>query len=942
MMNDNSWRINFHNKFKSIKAWLEVNKAIIVAILLLMLCFGLLDTVVSVINRTLIHLTNMTRNPWLDWFFVFLTIIYGYIIWSLWIKPQKKVSPRIVGLFLVPIILYAYFRFVPNSPYEFTSFWNGPIGYLDGGALLCVVIIGLYIIQQFRRTKDESKNDKYSFDTDAPIKQSDKDLFNMGSLVNRIVNYIAFTDVHDAAFSMGIVGEWGDGKTSLMNLVEERIKEEHKDFITVHFSPRASKKADFIQEDFLESLKQALSPKHSGIDRTIDKYAIAIDVIPDVPLIVSKGLELLQIRSDKKREITRNELLKAIKEIGQRIVIFVDDLDRLTGEELIEVLKVLDTNGAFPNMVFLTSYDKDYVNAVLNNYLHLENQSRAYTDKYFTVEIRVPLHPSFRLMDYLVKLLTDASKSGFITQLNEVDIEEQTRKLSSYIMSRLHTIRDIKRFVNQFLYDYAEVQRDVFYHDFLLLELIKYAHHEDYEAIYKMKYIHRGQRAFLTSASDDLFYLNDTLLPQKNKAGNEEKPDVKPDSIDILKVLFPEESGYQYWYAGRYQRIYCVSSFEHYFYNYEYSHLKSEDLDRLFNEDSLNDAKKLIDSWENFSKDLETYLLTRDVNSIKNKNVLRRYMQILLYASHKHQSINYLSHNYSFLRQDDVALIIENCGFLSSEEYIKWFKEIMAELTAIDPMIPANYMRTAISSMFGQGSENLFIMTLQEMQNYALDLLKDYLKLTGTEGWNVNNVYLMAQIPNDENGAFLPAASEALHDVIVSHFDLFSGTLPFFVEGFDRATAGYTVQFPFKSVFKDREEFERLIMNTENDDVPEIKMIRTIWPIYKANGCSNFNLPNDLSIEDAKKKMLKPVLEDLEQYEEINKKMDKLANDWKKGHNQNAEAFVNQAKELQKELEAIPLKIKIAEKYTIEIQDMINEFQNAKSQGKVIEHNTNE
>jgi hypothetical protein len=267
----------------------------------------------------------------------------------------------------------------------------------------------------------------------------------------------------------------------------------------------------------------------------------------------------------------------------------------------------------------------------------------------------------------------------------------------------------------------------------------------------------------------------------------------------------------------------------------------------------------------------------------------------------------------------------------------------MAELTAIDPMIPANYMRTAISSMFGQDSDpNLFIMTLQEMQNYAIELLNDYFKLVGTEGWDVKKAYSMAQIPNDENGAFLPAASKALHDVMVSHFDLFSGTLPFFVEGYDRAAAGYTVQFPFKSVFKDREEFECLIMNPENDDVPEIKMIRTIWPIYKANGCSNFNLPNDLSIDDAKKTMLKSVLEDLAKYEEINKKMDKLANDWKNGHNQNAEAFVNQAKELQKELGAIPLKIKIAEKYTIEIQDMIDEFQNAKSQEIAMEHNTNE
>ena len=34
--------------------------------------------------------------------------------------------------------------------------------------------------------------------------------------------------------------------------------------------------------------------------------------------------------------------------------------------------------------------------------------------------------------------------------------------------------------------------------------------------------------------------------------------------------------------------------------------------------------------------------------------------------------------------------------------------------------------------------------------------------------------------------------------------------------------------------------------------------------------------------------------------------------------------------------------LKVAETYTIEIRDMINEFQNAKIQGKAMEHNTNE
>lgn len=921
-----------NKRIESIIIRIKKSKAIGVALLILMLCFGLMDNLVTVINNTLIHVTAFSRDIWLDWLFIIITLGFAFVLWKSWIKKDKIIAPKTVALILVPTILYGYFRVIKNSPYAYTAYWDGPVAYIDGIGFIGLVIIVLFVIQIFKKPKNQEIDNKYSFGTDVPIKQSDDDLFNMGNLVKRIVNYIAFTDVSEAAFSMGLVGEWGDGKTSLMNLVEERIRIEHKDFIIVRFNPRSSKKADYIQEDFLDSLKQSLAPHHTGIEQTIDKYAVALDVIPGVPPIISKGLEVLQIRSDKEKEIKRSELKKAILDINRRIVVLVDDLDRLTGEELIEVMKVLDTNGAFPKMVFITSFDKDYVNSVLNNYLGLGNQPRAYTDKYFTVEIRVPVHPSFRLMDYLVQLLKEAVDSGFI-KTSAATIDTQTRKMASFIMSRLYTIRDVKRFANQFLYDYAEVQRDVCYRDYFLLELIKFAYPDDYEAIYRLKYIHKGQSSFLTPSSEDLLYLNDTLLPKTNKAGEHiEEPEIKPLSIDILKELFPEESNYQNWYAGRYQRIYSSSSFEHYFYNYEYSHLRSDDIDRIFNEKNIVDVCKLIDDWADFSKDLETYLLTRDIHSIKNKNVLRRFMQVLLYSAHKHQSINYWGQNYSFLRKEDVNKIIKNCGFASIQEYLRWFKDSMAELSAIDPIIPSNYLRTPIGATYSENFDtNLFIISQEELQDYAQVLLTDYLNKIGTDGWDVSTAYYMAQIQCDASGSLLPAASKALHNALVNHFDVFSASLPMFSEEYDRVHAGYTFKLRFKSVFEDKEEFESLINSEQNDKAPEIEMIRAIWPIFKANGYSNFVLPKGETIESAKKTLLKNTLQELKRYEVVDGQMNDLANEWKLGHKlANVDSFIVRAQILIKELKTIPLELTLAETYEIQLQDMINIFQEYK------------
>ena len=847
--------------------WMKENKAIIVAVLLLMLCFGILDKIVTLIDNTILHITDFDRNLWLDWLFILISLGLWIKAWRSWIKKcykkEKIIAARTVSLMLIPIVLYCYFRFSKHSPYQFASYWDSPICYLDPIVLLGTVIIVSFVIQQYKKQQEQRKKEQdkgiNGFKIDSPIGESKQDLFNMGSLVKRIVNYIAYTDVKERAFSIGLVGEWGDGKTSLMNLIKEEIQKEHSNFILVHFNPRASKKADFIQEDFLDSLKQSVKPYHSSIGRAINKYAIALDVIPDIPSWLSKLLDLFQARSDKKQENERERLTNAINELNRSIIVFVDDLDRLTGEELIEVMKVIDTNGAFPNMVFLTAYDKHYVNTVLNNYLKLGNQKRDYTEKYFSVEIHVPLHPSFRLMDYFVKLLTEACKNGLI-KLNATSVEEQTRAQSSPITNRLKSIRDVKRFANQFLYDYAEIQNDVKYSDYLLLELIKFSHPDDYEAIYRFQFVQRGRGSIMFTSSNDLIYLNEKLLPHKTSSGEREgEPEITPQSIDILERLFPDEGNYERWTTGRYQRIYSVSSFEHYFYNYEYQHLKNEDFERLYKVETLSEACRLIDNWSDLWKDMETYLLTRKLDSIRDKNTLRRFIQILFYISFESRSINYLGLCYSFLRNEDVGEIIQNCGFGTIRDYIIWFKNSMQELTSINALIPSNYIRSAITGIFQDDTNsNLLIMSQQELQNYALELLINYLQQVNDDEWDADIAFNMAQIQGEKQGGFVPAANKVLHDAIVNHFDRFSSKLPFVFENREkRCYVGYNNLFSINSVFEDKDEFEQIIMSEYNNDAPKINLIRAIWPLFKRNDYNVVALEEGIGKED----FLKSVLE---------------------------------------------------------------------------------
>ena len=104
--------------------WLQRKTAITVAVLLVVVCFGLLDSVVTVIDKALVPITDIKRNVWLDCLFIVLTLWCGILVWRSW---RKKINaPRMVGVLLVLISLYGYFRFVSHSPYSFAAYWNGP------------------------------------------------------------------------------------------------------------------------------------------------------------------------------------------------------------------------------------------------------------------------------------------------------------------------------------------------------------------------------------------------------------------------------------------------------------------------------------------------------------------------------------------------------------------------------------------------------------------------------------------------------------------------------------------------------------------------------------------------------------------------------------------------------------------------------------------------
>ncbi len=99
---------------------------------------------------------------------------------------------------------------------------------------------------------------------------------------------------------------------------------------------------------------------------------------------------------------------KSFKALSKRILVLIDDFDRLSKDEIEEVLKLIDNNAAFSNLVFLTAYDKEQVNKIFGD--TYKTPDACFVDKFFNLEYSIPIRP----YSYLSKYLEDSLVSQIL------------------------------------------------------------------------------------------------------------------------------------------------------------------------------------------------------------------------------------------------------------------------------------------------------------------------------------------------------------------------------------------------------------------------------------------------------------------------------------------------------------------------------------------------
>ena len=276
--------------------------------------------------------------------------------------------------------------------------------------------------------------------------------------------------------TIAIQGDWGTGKTSIMRMIEQRLNKEEA--VTVWFNTWQYSQfslGDLISLSFISQLCNEILPKN-GAEKAKDLVKdfakeFASSVLPfvakagaaylsagltqavgqDANVNVDLSLKRLQAANDSIMSLKKNfgEAVKArLKTEGKddsqdrRIVIFVDDLDRVPPIRAIELLETMKMFADVPQCVFVLALDYNVVVRGLKEKFNTSEDDlggRSFFDKIIQLPFSMPT-ANYRIEEYLKNIFT------------KVEIEFSEQDISLYKSLLENSIgfnpRSTKRLVN--------------------------------------------------------------------------------------------------------------------------------------------------------------------------------------------------------------------------------------------------------------------------------------------------------------------------------------------------------------------------------------------------------------------------------------------------------------------------------------------------------------
>lgn len=342
-----------------------------------------------------------------------------------------------------------------------------------------------------------SANPASGLSSDRPLSDRQQDRLNRAAFADRIAEILCGLRKGDGLV-IGIYGPWGVGKTSVLNLIRANLVE-NDGIVLRDFNPWRLTDENKILRGFFSMLADAINSSLSTtVEHLAQKAGMWTRCVRKITKIAGKFSksaqtvdELLQQFSELAAmgdsvglEELRDRIVHHLKRSDKRIVVLVDDIDRLDKQETHILFRLVKACADFPNVCYVLAFDDATVaRAVSERYGAGDMTSgHAFLEKIIQVPLKLPAATKEDLRRLCFEEV-DQVRGMTGMKLTTDQIREFVMSFDRGVEIRLTTPRAVKRFTNGLRFAVPPLQGETHPVDLLLVEALRAFYPEVYEVV---------------------------------------------------------------------------------------------------------------------------------------------------------------------------------------------------------------------------------------------------------------------------------------------------------------------------------------------------------------------------------------------------------------------------------------------------------------------------
>ena len=423
----------------------ELDKAILFSNIILITSFFMIIIIKSIKNRELLLIYNLTKRLIQRNIAISFTIIITSVIIIL----------TLLSIILMIIRFYYFFhknklKENENKFYTLSDILSEPIpkytlnddsGYIEISNI------------KYRLIKDNYK--------------AGKDLFGRKLIIDNLYYSIDSSTKYSDCFTIGIVGEWGSGKSTIIKLTKKELENQSKFIIIDDFDSWTIKSQDALILAMYNTIMENLGENIGYFKRKKVQNAL-INISTNIPYI-GKGIgSYFENRIDDYTEYKeiKSDLEEKLKKSKKRLVFIIDNLDRMKSDNVIFLLTLIETLFKLPNITYIVAYDRNRLKKIFRT----DKIDPKYIEKIISKEILVPKIHNLDKQIIFYNCLKNSLPYNIKKEIVEM------------ISSKFDNIRDFIRFLNFIVYDMHNTNLDK--SDFLIIRTIEFLDYNLYNKLY--------------------------------------------------------------------------------------------------------------------------------------------------------------------------------------------------------------------------------------------------------------------------------------------------------------------------------------------------------------------------------------------------------------------------------------------------------------------------